>query len=124
MKKPSDLNLGKRKEPMEIAASIASAIDECIRLGGVALLESSIIVLGESDCITITNSQNLSEVEANVRSIGKVYLNKLPEFKQLQFIYKHSIPYPGMPQFEVEGLDRMKYDAVSSFAMAIFREIK
>lgn len=122
--KPNNTNLGKRKEPMEITASIASAIDECIRLGGVALLESAIIVQGEGDSITITNIHNLSEVEANVRSIGNVYLNKLPEFKQLQFVYKHSITYPEMPQFEVESLDRMKYEAVSSLAMAVFRGIR
>lgn len=114
---------GKRKEPMSIAAKIASAIDEGIRLGGVALLETSIIVLGESDSITITDSQKLSEVEANVRSIGKIYLNKLPEFKQLQLVYKYSNPYPGMSKFEVDSLNRMKYDAVSTLAMAVYRNI-
>lgn len=117
---------GKRKDSMEIATSIASAIDECLRLGGLTLLESSIIVLGKNDSVTITNSQNLLEVKADVRSTGEVYINKLPEFDRLKNLYKFTFPPTGVkssPQ-EAELLANQRHRLVDELAWGALRGLR
>ena len=122
----TDPNCGNRKDPMKVVASIASVIDEVIRVGGVAELETSILRLDKNDGITIATRQSLSVCEAEfktkVRTKGEVYIYTLPEFKYLKSQYKFTFPNPEASPLEVEHLAEARYELVSQLAIAAYRD--